>query len=237
MNEPEILEQIAAPGAASLDLTPLLADARNVLLMAQGGGIFFNWHEAGLYEVHTNFLPEYRGKHAFQASLAAYRWMFTRTDCMALLTRVPATNRGARMFCGAVGATREFDRKAIWPTKHGLVDVSFWALRYDDWVRKTPSLSEIGREFHARLDAEFARHRALRGEHPDDEWHDRHVGACVEMIYGGQPEKGVVLYNRWARFAGYGMIGIAAHNPLLIDIGDALLQVIDGSSFKVLKCR
>jgi hypothetical protein len=76
----------------------------------------------------------------------------------------------------------------------------------------------------------------LEENHPQDDAHDRYVGACVETIYGGQPEKAVILYNRWARFAGYQPIALVSKSPLLIDIGTAILQVIN-ESFQVVQCR
>ncbi len=232
------------PGVEHIDLSPLLVDHGNVLLMAEGGGILFNWHEASpgggafLYEVHTNFLKPYRGRHAIRVSRNAYRWMFTHTDCMALLTKVPAFNKAADWFCGFVGATKEFERKAAWPTKDGPVDLAFWALRYDDWVRKCPEVVESGRKFHALLDEEFARLDKTEPNHADDECHDRHVGACVEMIYGGQPDKGIILYNRWARFAGYAEIGMVSRSPLVLDIGTALLQIdVPRETFRAIMVR
>lgn len=228
-------------GSGLVDLSETIADARNVLLVCDGGAILCHWHEPGVYEIHVNFLASSRGRHAAEAALAACRWMFTRTDCMTLLTRVPSFNRGARALCVAIGGTLEFERKGIWPAKIGETtanfDISFWSLSYEAWIRRTKSLAEVGRAFHARLDEEFARHGKLHASHPDEECHDRYAGACVEMIHGGQPEKGVALYNRWARFAGYGSIGLASKSPLLVDIGDALLQATEDHSFKVVKCR
>jgi hypothetical protein len=234
LNHPQVLPLITIPGIETIDIAPLITDPRNVFLMAKGGCIGFCIQEPGLYEVHTNFLPEHRGRNAIRASLAAYRWMFTHTDCMGLQTRVPAFNKVAAWFCTFVGATREFERKAVWPTKDGLVDMSFWSLRYEDWVRKTPALNASGHAFHVRLEAERIRHGVQNPLHADEDCHDRYVGACVEMIYGGQPEKAVVLYNRWAAFAGYGPIRLVARSPLVIDIADALLQAGDGD-FKVIK--
>lgn len=205
--------------------------------MFDGGGIVFVWHEPGVYEVHTNFLPSRRGRFAVSASLAAYRWMFTRTDCMILQTRVPAFNAAAERFCALVGATREFERKAVWPTKDGPVGMSFWTLRYEDWLRQTPSIARSGEEFHGKLSEEFARHGVDDPHHADEFCHDLNVGAAAEMIYGGQPIKAAILYNRWAKFAGYGSISIITTNPpIVVDIGDAVLQVADGT-FKVVKCR
>lgn len=232
-----MLPWISYPGVDRLDLTEQLANPGNILLMVEGGGIFFFALDAGLYELHTNFLPGHRGRYALRASQAAYRWMFTRTDCMALVTKVPAFNRGADIWARAAGFTCEFERAACWPTAEGMCGARFYALRYDDWVRKTPALADSGRIFHDRIDQEFARHGKLDDRnHPDDECHHRHVGVAMEMVYGGQPEKAAVLYNRWAAFSGYGQVALVSRNPLLIDIGDALLQVGDGT-FKVIKCR
>lgn len=204
--------------------------------MAEGGGIIFIQDEPGIYEVHTNFLKSHRGLHAIKVSLAAYRWMFTHTDCMALQTRVPAFNESALTFCRLVGATKEFERKSVWPTAIGPVDMSSWSLRYEDWVRQTPDLMKSGRTFHDRLAQEFARHAVTEPHHADEDCHDLHVGACFEMVFGGQPEKAVILYNRWARFAGYGQIALIAKNPLMLNIGDAILQVVGSDNFKVVKC-
>jgi hypothetical protein len=237
LNHPTILPAIIIPGREGpLDASALIADPHNFWLMAPGGCIAFIRDEPGIYEVHTNFLPEYRGRNALRSSIAAYHWMFTRTDCMILQTRVPAPNRAADMFCKIIGATKEFTRQGIWPTDKGMVDLAFWQLHYHDWVRRAPSINATGRKFHEKLEAERIRHNLEEPLHADEECHDRHVGACVEMVYAGQPDKGCVLYNRFAAFAGYGKIALIARSPLVIDIGDAVLQVLD-QDFKVLKFK
>lgn len=237
LNDPSVFGSIELPGSVlgELDVSPVVANPANVLLMAEGGGIIFSQQEPGIYDFHTSFMPNFRGRNAIRSSLEAYRWMFTHTDCMILQTKVPAFNKAAVLCCRIIGATREFDRKNTWPTVPP-ADMSYWTLRYDDWVRQTPELVASGRAFHLRLDEEFARHKALHDNHPDEECHDRHVGICVETIYAGQPEKAVVLYNRWARFAGYGQIAMVSRSPLLIDIGTALLMV-ENDNFKVIQCR
>lgn len=239
LNDPDVYASIMVPGLERFDATSLVTDPRNVLLMAEGGGILFCQHEPGIYEVHTNFLSAHRGRAAIIASLEAYRWMFTRTDAMILLTRVPAPNKAANKFCRIVGATLEFERKSVWPTNDGNVDLNFYALRYDDWVRKTPDLMKSGQAFHDRLETERERLDHPTPIHPDEDCHNLHVGACAEMIYGGQPEKAVVLYNRWARFVGfncYKPIALVSKSPVLIDISQAILQIGEGD-FKVILWR
>lgn len=241
--DPSVFKYAASAGFEKLDATPLVADPNNYLLMADGGGILALYQEPGIYEIHTNFIKPDRERQSQQgpyirnACLAAYKWLFTRSPAMVLLTRIPAHNRAATVFSPLVGWVKEFERSKVWATVDGeLVDVGFYALRYDDWVRKTPDIKRVGRAFHDRLEAEFARHGKAEEAHADDDWHDLHVGSAVEMIRGGQPEKGVVLYNRWARFAGYGLLGLVSIEPTVIDIGNALLQMM-GNTFKVVAVR
>jgi hypothetical protein len=106
------------------------------------------------------------------------------------------------------------------------------------WMKNAaPELIASGKHFHVTLDAERARlGQKDHVKHPDEDCHDLHAGCCLEMVYGGQPEKAVMLYNRWARFAGYGQIDLCARAPLVIDIGDAVLLIND-KTFKVIKCR
>lgn len=237
LNDPSVFEAIKLPGMApDIDVSGVLSNPANVLLMGEGGGIIFAQAEPGIYEVHTSFLEKHRGRNAISASLAAYRWMFTHTDCMILQTKVPSFNKAAEKFCRIVGATFEFQRKAVWLTDHGAADMSYWSLKYEDWLRITPALMQSGKAFHERLDQECARHGVTEDIHPDEDCHDLYVGACAETIYAGQPEKAVVLYNRFARFSGYAPIAMVSKSPLLIDIGTAVLQVIN-DNFRVIQCR
>ena len=237
LNSPEVFEAIKLPGMKTeFDVSGVLSNPVNVLLMGDGGGIIFAQQEPGIYEVHTSFLAAHRGRNAIRASLDAYRWMFVHTDCMILQTKVPAFNKGAEKFCKIVGATREFDRKDVWLTDNGPVDMSYWSMKYEDWLRQTPTLMESGRAFHKRLDEEMARHGVTEESHPDEDCHDLYVGVCAETIYAGQPEKAVVLYNRFARFSGYAPISLISKSPLLIDISSAVLQITN-DSFKVIKCQ
>ena len=237
LNDPSVFDAIKLPGMTEFDVTPILADPNNVLLMAEGGGIIFGQFEPGIYSVHTSFLAEHRGRNAIRASLDAYRWMFTHTDCMILQTTVPAFNKAAEKICKIVGAIREFDRKSVWQTDTGPVDMSYWSMKYEDWLRQTPTLMESGRAFHRRLDEEMARHGVTEENHPDEDCHDLYVGVCVETVYAGQPEKAIALYNRFAKFSGYAPIALVSKSPLLIDIGTAILQITN-EQFKVIKaCR
>lgn len=235
INDPNVFPLVSVPGVETIDVTEFVQDPRNVLMMAEGGGALFIQDEPGIYEVHTNFMPEFRGRYAIEASLAAYRWMFTHTDCMSIGTRIPAFNRPAAFAARKAGFEPRFTRTALWPTPNGAVDLRFYEICYQRWIEIDALLLMLaGAAFHQHLDAERVRHGVQGEQHPDEACHDLYVGACIETVYGGQPEKAAVLYNRWARLAGYGQISLIARNPLMVDIGNALLQIGD-RTFKAIK--
>lgn len=223
-------------GSGALDLTPLVADLRNVLLMGQGGGVLFQWIEPGLYEAHTQFLPQCRGKEAVQNVRDALRWMFTRTDAVEIVTKVPEPNKAALGLVRTIRGQKLFERAGAWPTENGAVAVSFYGLSLMGWAGSAPDIGASGHWFHEKLEAAKAATAGALPPHDDDAAHDQYVGATVEMIAAGQIEKALAFYGRWARFSGYGPISAIAMNPLVIDIGDALLAV-RGADFDVLLCR
>lgn len=236
LNHPEVHPHIVLPEMGELDASGSIADPKNVFLVVDGGCMVFDWQEPGLYEIHTNFLPSHRGKYAYDAIQEMFRWMFTRTDCMELLTRVPEVNKAAEAMTRRCHFSLLFSRERAWPTTDGPVRMSYWSLGYEEWTRHASTLVESGRCFHDRLDLEYERHGKPTHEHPDEEAHDRIVGAAFEMILGGQPEKAVGLYNRYARFAGYGQIALRCITPPVIDIGEARL-LINKPEFRVIECR
>lgn len=241
-NDPKVYPFVAKPDSGKIDIAPLIREYKNILLVGEYGGILFVCREPCVYQVHTGLKPRSRAKenddgpHRLAMIRAAYAWMFTHTDCTDLLTAIPQNNRAAWFFAPLAGWTKEFERKETWPTHDGAVDQSFWSLRYDDWVRKTPELMASGKWFHRRLEEEYERVGFVELRHAQEDCHDRHVGACLEMLCGGQYEKAVVLYNRWARFADYGQVALASKSPVLIDIGEAVIQ-IKSDDFQVIRCR
>ena len=236
VNDPSVHPWVCLPGQGVLDLSPVVGDPRNVLLMADRGGLLFVQHEPGVYEVHTQFVKEVRGRAVVEATRAAVHWMFTKTDCMEVLTKVPQGNVAAEALTRLVGGVLDFERSNAWPSDKGQRAVKFYGLRYADWVRSARALEERGHWFHERLESEKARLGSAAVIHDDDPAHDRHVGAAVEMILSGQVAKAIVLYNRWARFAGYAELRVVSASPVIIDIQEALIAV-NGDNFEVIKCQ
>lgn len=238
VNHPDVLPIVTQGEIENIDLAPVIGDPRNVALIVKGGLLIFGADvEGGAYELHTTFLPQYRGAYALDVSRSAYRWMFTHTDCMEIVTRVPAFNRAAALMARKIGFVPTFIREKAWNGPDGPADLKFYSLTYRDWLLlAAEGLRASGRAFHVRLDIERKRFGFDDPHHSDEDCHDLHVGAAAEMAYGGQPEKAVILYNRWARLAGYSQITFISRSPLVIDIGDAILEFTE-SSFKVVRCR
>lgn len=233
-NDTDVHQAVGVPGCGPLDASTLLMLPGTVVIMARGGVVMFVADDPGIYNVHTAFLKEHRGAHAIECSLAAYRYMFTNTDCMVLQTMVPTFNRAADWACRRVGFRYEFMRDKVWPRADGDCDVKYYSMSYRDWLWRTPELAAVGHAFHEKLDSERKRFGAPPHSHPDDPAHNIAVGSALEMVYAGQIEKAVILYAQWARFSGYQPISLVSRGPaILLDIGDALIQVLDGD-FKVI---
>lgn len=223
-------------GEGPIDLTPLVANPANYLLMGQGGGVLFQCLEPGLFEAHTQFVPTDRGPAAVQAVKDALRFMFTRTDAVEIVTKVPEGNKGALGLVRAIHGQLQFTRENVWPIGNQMVAVGHYALPIMAWAGKADGLAQSGEWFHGKLEAAKAETAGAAPLHDDDLAHDSFVGATVEMIAAGQVAKAMNFYGRWAKFAGYGPIAVIATNPIVIDIGDALLAV-RGDDFDVLLCR
>lgn len=220
-NHPEVMPFIVQKGQDYLDFAAFFSDPANVGFMGDGCCFVAHRLEPSVYEVHSMALPDARGRNVFMTATAAIRHMFIATPAMELLTRVPAGNLAADTLAKAVGFGLEFERPKSWASPEGEKDCRFYALRYPEWVKRQEWLNSSGEWFHHELLGETA-------THDDDAAHDRYVGACVEMVRAGQARKGVILYNRWARFAGYAPVEIVTEEPLIIDIQSHLIRFDGG---------
>lgn len=228
-NDPEVRPYIGAPtadGFEELDLRPMIADPSNVTLVTEHGGWILQAVLPGVYELHTLFLPEGRGKPYFKAAKEALRYAFTSTDCLELLTRCPDDNAGARMAAALVGFRERFRRDHAWnvgtPSECG---VSYQAFTIDDFIARDIRVREVGIEFHHALETAKAAAGSGLPVHPEDEAHDRVVGACYLMAQAGFVDKAVGIYGRWAAFAGYQPILKLA--PNVLDVRDAIVEIKD----------
>lgn len=225
-NHPDVRPWIG--GAGEVDLRRVVANPENVAMRYLGGGLIFERLADGLYEAHSMFLPERRGRYAVVCMRHALQYLFTATDCLEILTRVPDGNKAADGFARLAGG-RELYRLEHDP-KMGGAAVSVRSLTLDAWRAASPDCLAAGEEFHDILE------RAGEHDgHPEEPAHDRAVGSAVLMIRAGNYAKAVWSYNRWAVMAGYQPVELASHAPVIISMGKAFVAMLDGR-IEVMKC-
>lgn len=234
VNHPEVRPFLFSTVEGAIDLTETVMNANNYALVTEGGGFILIPHEPGIYEVHSQFLPEHR-RHTRKAMRAGFDYMFTKTDCQMVVTKVPDSNAGAVALAQAAGFRLLFRREdgQFGPT-------SFMGLSCDEWAQANPELEADGEWFHDGITAAVKAARPDLPEHPEDKSHDRAVGAAVRMIRAGNVAKGVEHYNRWARLAGYTPARLVSQNPLALDVSEVGLDCIvglDGPEMEILLCR
>lgn len=215
-NHPDVLPWLGAPDGP-VDVSPLVEAIQNIAIEGPAGGWILVHLEPGVYELHTMFLPEGRGKSYLAASKEALRYVFVHTDATEILTKCPDTNGAARMAAATAGFRERFRRDGVWTDGSG---VSYQGFTIEDWRQRDREVLKAGKWFHTRLD-ELISHEA----HPEDEAHDRAVGSAVLMARAGALSKGIAFYNRWARFAGY--VEARQIGPSAVDFGEAVVELIN----------
>jgi hypothetical protein len=222
-NHPDVRPYLGHPESPEpLDLTPLVANPANITLEADGGGWLLQALLPGVYELHTLFLAEARGKSYFRQAKEALRYVFTATDALEILTKCPDDNPGAHMAASLVGFREREHREAVWNVGTAAeCGVSFQALTIDDWLRRDPVIIQVTEDFWKSLCAAYPE-PYLSPPLPDLA-HARLMGAALMMIRAGQASKAVGIFNRTAIFLG--LRGIVALRDDVFDIGGALVLV------------
>lgn len=238
-NHPKVQRWIKGYEKVPLDLTAAVDDRNNIQLVGEHGVMVFHFLQPGLYECHTLVMPEGRGEWTLRFVNACLFIMFTQTDCMEIMTKVPKGNVRALALVKAIHGVYDFTSPQGWVMDNDPVPADIYTMHAQDWVRFADGLPERGAWFHSRLQEEFARFGKTEPVHPHDDWHDRHVGAAAEMILGGVPGKGLVFYNRFAKASGcyapMEYVGQAQDGALVLNIASALLCVRN-KNFTVTSC-
>lgn len=222
-NDPQVFPWMES--AIVVDMTALALNPANYLLECDAGGFLLIQHEPGRYEVHSIFRPG-TGGAPIRAMRAAMDWMFTRTTCETITSKIPDDNQRARGFAIAGGLRTIFRGK----------DAAYVEIGVMDWAMRSKALIASGRRFHAALEAAKIAAGSSLPIHDDDAAHEQAVGAALLMIERGQPFKGVAFYNRWARMAGYAQISLISTSPVTVDVVDAVVSLGD-DGLEILLCR
>jgi len=119
----------------SLDLSSLL-ESPDCFIHRDGdfGGFFFHKVAPGVYEVHTQFLPEGRGPRTVALAKASAEKLFKEVPgSVAITTKVPITNRVARKLAIATGF-KFSHREGTWLINGKQVPVDHFILSKINWV-------------------------------------------------------------------------------------------------------
>lgn len=222
VNDAAVYPAFAGYVDGPIDLTALAIDPANFLLVGEQAALFFVLLQPGLYEVHSQCLPEGRGSWMLEFTHGCLKRFFCETDAVELLTRCPKGNVAARALAKRVGMELDFTNPKGWVKDREPIPADIFSLTIQDWMRGAPDLVSRGTWFRKRLE-----HEARKKLDEPGESYDRFVGAALEMVFGGQPDKGVVFWNRWAFLSDHNPVSIVVREPLTIDIGDALLVIKD----------
>lgn len=232
-NEPDVRPHLLMAEAGALDLRPVVADPRNYCFETPDGGFLGLALGYGRYEVHSLFVPTRAPKVTVTAMREASEYMFTRTDCVELVTKVPEGNRRA----GQLAALAHFHECFVAPVAPGhATRARYLSLPLDTWAVHGCGLAAVGQWFHDAFDQMRAADALSLPAHPDDPTHNQFVGAAILMIDGGQVEKGIGFYNRWARWVGYPTIGLVTLTPPVLDLGAGIVVEVRGREMEVLSC-
>ena len=187
------------------DVTELVNNAANVILINDFGGFIYTGLGNGMYEVHSQFLPEGRGVKAYHAAVESVRWMFVNTDCIRIISKAKPENEGACQLADKVLGRKGFN---------GVYN--YYSLEYMAWVETDKEAKKKGELFHEMVEGVT--------NHDDDDTHDYHVGGALLICEAGNPLKAQQVYNYWAIASGYELCDIEATHPLLLRVGDMRIK-------------
>lgn len=228
LNHPEVHRWLGVEGA--VDVTSVVQNPDNFTLEAEGGAFLACLIQDGVYEVHSQFLPEVRGTLG-PIVKECLDYMFLKTDCHTLMTQLPDNNLPAIALATRVGFKPIFRRET---TTRGPTAYARYTL--DEWVHSNFELEATGERFHEALEECKQDTHSILPTHPHDPAHDRAVGAAIQMVKAGNAVKGVDYYNGWAKLAGYAPVTLVSLNPVVVDLIDAVVEHKDGH-MEILLCR
>ena len=217
------------PPLAEMTLKPLIQGGHGafaVLARVRGEHAGF-WlvlaKGASVFEIHTNFLPQYRGSKALLASRLALDWMFLNTAATRLTSFCPACLPEAAQYAKWCGLKTDFVRAAAWPKGGKRHDVHHVSLTLAEWARTAwPRHAAEGLAFHHELFSHVD-----EGHHENDDNHNGMVGIAGKMLLAGHGHKAQSFYNDWAAQSGYAPFTYLGSRRgwQLLDIGTSIIAV------------
>lgn len=217
-NHPEVRPWLGEVAMGPLDFAPLVSDPANVTMANDSGAFLGHKIGAGVYEIHSAFMPEGRGRLRAETARGLL-FLFTATDCQRVVTKVPACNPRAAILSKQTGFVEVFARPDVWDAPDGSrCAVSYQALTLEAWALAEPSMLDEGRAL-----------LALVGLEGVDETAARFLGVVAAMARAGNLEKAAWFYTAQAAFAGLPPVGFLSAHPPLFTLNNVAVQVTAGA--------
>ncbi len=224
LNDPSVRPWVADVADGVLDMTPAIAKQENVCLAGEHGVFFCYNYGGGLFEVHSAVLASGRGAWAKAAAKQVVEYMFTATECIEILTRVPQGHIGAKALAETTGFRHQFTTPPDCLYRGERVPAHIYSLTLQEWWVAAEGMEQRGAAFHAWLNSRVGNGQ---GEpHPTDPAHNRIVAVAVAMAMAGRVRKGVVFYNSRCLVARHATISLVSETQIRFDAG--LLTFADG---------
>lgn len=229
-NAPDVRPHLGC-GDAPLDFGPALASGQVLAFADERGGFLCEDQGAGRFELHTLLAPQARGAEALRLCAGVLRRLFVATNCIEVVTRVPANLRAADLMARRAGFREVWTMGGVWPGAEGPEALRLFAMTLDEWMMRDPTLKAEGDAFHDLLtDAARAAGDDSPALHPhEDEVHDRAAGMAALMANAGNHIKAVWSYGRWARLAGYGPLNLISERPAIYETGGTTIRAHNGA--------
>lgn len=122
ITHPHVYGQVRDDGSPAIwDYQPDM-DERNIYLISKAGVFCFYPYNSVTYDSHVCVLPEYRGR-SLPYGKAALAWMFTNTDCLKVIGKIPSFNKRAIAWTKKLGFEVEGLMKKAFLKKSELHDL------------------------------------------------------------------------------------------------------------------
>ena len=113
VNDPSVFPYLSLGLEGHLDTSFLVNDPANLFFANEYGGFLLLNQGDGVYEIHSQFLPEGRNRRAVFGAVEAMAHMFTETDCTKLITDCPHGNDRALALAEGVGMKKTGERVLV----------------------------------------------------------------------------------------------------------------------------
>ena len=137
VNDPSVFPYISYGFKDPVDVGPLIRDEKNYFFANSFGGFLVINKGSGIYEIHSQFLPEGRGLSAILAAREAMEYMFTNTDCTVLITDCPKDNPAARILAKKAGLVKIGEHMLL----HIPCDI--YATTKDKWISENTECQQF----------------------------------------------------------------------------------------------